>query len=361
MNLTELIDRRVDQKIDNKQLIKRVPAKLLSVTADYLRADVELSNGTIIKGMLNKTGEKLTEGQSVYVEYMTLPSSGWLAMTTGECRPLGGGGTPAAEVENAAVVTTNPDDYMVTEELMLDISPETMLYYGNMPAFVIIQGHYCLLSPSTNYVQYTDNHWIVGGTEGLYERIIANKAKFGSQIGNDTRGGFLYGDTGIVYPNRYLYQSLDVYTIGNSSSGLSYTCRLNQRYATVNTPSGNWWESTLTWGTFTLYTTNVGLKSYTNTSYLTGLYDIFIVPVVTAFYNVQNVSSFQTPFGYCAIAGYLVFVSADGEHYGVTWVGISSGSTSMGRVPLISDAENCFTLGISQRTEPVYPNSGGGA
>lgn len=354
MNLTELIDKRVDQKIDNKQLIKRVPAKLLSVTADYLRADVELSNGTIIKGMLNKTGEELDVGQGVYVEYMTLPSSGYIAMTTGECRPLGGSGI-AAEVENAAVITTNPDDYMVTEELMLDISPETMLYYGNMPSFIIVQGHYCLLSPSTSYVQYTDNHWIVGGTEGLYERIIANKAKFGSQIGDDTRGGFLYGETSIVYPSRYLYQSLDIYTISSGSSGLSYSCRLNQRYATVNAPSGNWWESTLTWGTFTLYTSNVGLKSYTNTSYLTGLYDIFIVPVASAFYNVQNVSSFQTPYGYCHIAGYLVFASADGEHYGVTWVGISSGQTSMGRVPLISDAENCFTLGISQRTEPVYP------
>jgi len=359
MDLKELIDKRIDDKLGGSQGIQRVPAKVLSVTEGYKRADVKLANGAIIKDMLNKTGEELDEGQGVYVEYMTLPSSGYIAMTTGECRPLGGSGI-AAEVENAAVITTNPDDYMVTEELILDISPETMLYYSNMPSFIIVQGHYCLLSPSTSYVSYTDNHWIVGGTEGLYERIIQNKAKFGSQIGNDTRGGFLYGDSSIVYPNRYLYQSLDIYTIGSGSSGLSYSCRLNQRYATVNAPSGNWWESTLTWGTFTLYTTNVGLKSYSNTSYLTGLYDIFIVPVVTAFYNVQNVSSFQTPFGYCAIAGYLVFASADGEHYGVTWVGISSGSTSMNRVPLISDAENCFTLGISQRTEPIYPNSGGG-
>lgn len=360
MDLRKLIDKRIDDKLGGSQGIQRVPAKVLSVTEGYKRADVKLANGAIIKDMLNKTGEELDVGQGVYVEYMTLPSSGYIAMTTGECRPLGGSGI-AAEVENAAVITTNPDDYMVTEELMLDISPETMLYYGNMPSFIIVQGHYCLLSPSTNYVQYTDNHWIVGGTEGLYERIIQNKAKFGSQIGDDTRGGFLYnGSTSRAYPDVYIYQSLDVYTISNSSSGTSYSCRLNQRYAAVNAPSGNWWESMLTWGTFTLYTTNVGLKSYTNTSYLTGLYDIFIVPVATAFYNVQNVSSFQTPYGYCNIVGYLVFASADGEHYGVTWVGISSGSTSMSRVPLISDAENCFTLGISQRTEPVYPNSGGG-
>lgn len=361
MELKGLVKKVVDDELGKKQLPTQVPATIISVQADYLRADVRLANGAIVKNMLNKSCEKLTAGQSVYIEYMTLPSSGWIARTTGEADLLGGGGGPVAQVENAAVVTTNPDDYMVVEELMLDISPETTLYYGNMPSFIIVQGHYCLLSPSTNYVQYTDNHWIIGGTEGLYERIIANKAKFGSQIGDDTRGGFLYGETSIAYPRRYLYQSLDIYTISSGSSGLSYSCRLNQRYATVNAPSGNWWESTLTWGSFALQTTNVSLKSYTNTSYLTGLYDIFIIPVASVFYNVQNVSSFQTPYGYCNIAGYLVFASADGEHYGVTWVGISSGSATMSRVPLISDAENCFTLGISQRTEPVYPNSGGGA
>lgn len=346
-------------KKDDQISVKYIEGVTTSVQEDFKRADVRLITGQTYNNMLNKSSEKLTVGQQIKVGYLTTPSKGWIAMTNGEADPMGGSGI-VAEVENAAVVTTNPDDYMVIEELMLDISPETMLYYGNMPSFIIVQGHYCLLSPSTSYVQYTDNHWIVGGTEGLYERIIANKAKFGSQIGDDTRGGFLYGDSGIVYPNRYLYQSLDVYTISSSSSGTSYSCRLNQRYATVNAPSGNWWESTLTWGSFTLQTTNVGLKSYTNTNYLSGLFDIFIIPVVSSFINTQSVSSFQTPYGYCSISGYLVFASADGEHYGVTYVGISSGSTTLSRVPLISDAENCFTLGISQRTEPVYPNSGGG-
>lgn len=341
-------------KKDDQISVKYIEGVTTSVQEDYKRADVRLITGQTYNNMLNKSSEKLTVGQQVKVGYLTTPSKGWIAMTNGEADPMGGSGI-VAEVENAAVVTTNPDDYMVTEELMLDISPETTLYYGNMPSFIIVQGHYILLSPSTSYVSYTDNHWIIGGTEGLYERIIANKAKFGSQIGDDTRGGFLYGDSSIAYPNRYLYQSLDIYTIGNSSSGLSYTCRLNQWYATVNAPSGDWWESTLTWGAFTLVTYQIGLKSYTNTAYLTGLYDIFIVPVSSAFYNVPNASSFQTPYGYCNIAGYLVFASVDGEHYGVTWVGISSGSTSMSRVPLISDAENCFTLGLSQRTEPVYP------
>lgn len=363
MDLKELIDKRIDDKLGSSQGIQRVPAKVLSVTEGYKRADVKLANGAIIKDMLNKTGEELDEGQGVYVEYMTLPSSGYIAMTTGECRPLGGGGgEPAAEVENAAVITTNPDDYMVTEELMLDISPETMLYYGNMPSFIIAQGHYCLFCPSTSYVQYTDNHWIVGGTEGLYERIIANKAKFGSQIGNDTQGGFLYNySSSLAYPDRYLYQSMDIYTISANSSGLAYQCRLNQHYATVNAPSGNWWEVPLTWGAFTQQTTNINLKSYTNTSYLSGFYDMFIVPVISNFYNTGSTGQLQTPYGYAAIAGYLIFASADGEHYGVVYQGMTSGQTAMSRVPLISDAENCFTLGISQRTEPIYPSSGGGA
>lgn len=347
-------------KDKNQTSVQYIDAKLTNVREDYLRGDVELLTGQKFSGMLNKTGEKIYTGQNVKIGYTTTPSKGWIALAFGEADPMGGSGI-VAEVENAAVVTTNPDDYMVVEELMLDISPETTLYYGNMPSFIIVQGHYCLLSPSTSYVSYTDNHWIIGGTEGLYERIIQNKTKFGSQIGIDTQGGLLYGDTSLVYPNRYIYQSFDIYAINSSSSGLSYSCRLNQRWATVNAPSGDWWESKLTWGSFTLQTTNVGLKSYTNTNYLSGLFDIFIIPVVSSFINTQSVSSFQTPYGYCSISGYLVFASADGEHYGVTYVGISSGSTTLSRVPLISDAENCFTLGISQRTEPIYPNSGGGA
>lgn len=342
-------------KDKNQTSVQYIDAKLTNVREDYLRGDVELLTGQKFSGMLNKTGEKIYTGQNVKIGYTTTPSKGWIALAFGEADPMGGSGI-AAEVENAAVITTNPDDYMVTEELMLDISPETMLYYGNMPSFIIVQGHYCLLSPSTSYVSYTDNHWIIGGTEGLYERIIANKGKFGSQIGDDNRGGFLFNyNSSLAYPDRYLYQSLDVYTISGSSNGLSYYCRLNQRYATVNAPSGNWWESILTWGTFTSNNTNLYLKSYTNTNYLSGLFDIFIIPVVGSFVNTQSVSSFQTPYGYASISGYLVFASADGEHYGVTYVGISSGSTTLSRVPLISDAENCFTLGLSQRTEPVYP------
>ena len=346
-------------KDKNQTSVQYIDAKLINVREDYLRGDVELLTGQKFSGMLNKTGEKIYTGQNVKIGYTTTPSKGWIALAFGEADPMGGSGI-VAEVENAAVVTTNPDDYMVTEELMLDISPETMLYYGNMPSFVIIQGHYCLLSPSTSYVQYTDNHWIIGGTEGLYERIIANKAKFGSQIGDDTRGGFLYNYTSsLAYPDRYLYQSMDIYTISANSSGLAYQCRLNQYYAAVTAPSGNWWEVPLTWGTFTQRTTNINLKSYTNTSYLIGFYDMFIVPVISIFYNTDSIGQLQTPYGYASISGYLVFASADGEHYGVVYQGINSGYTSMSRVPLISDAENCFTLGISQRTEPIYPNSGG--
>lgn len=363
MDLKELIDKRIDDKLGGSQGIQRVPAKVLSVTEGFKRADVKLANGAIIKDMLNKTGEELDVGQGVYVEYMTLPSSGYIAMTTGECRPLGGGGgAPAAEVENAAVITTNPDDYIVTEELMLDISPETMLYYGNMPAFMVVQGHYCLMCPTTNIVQYSNGQWIIGQTEGLYERILANRAKFGSQIGSSARGGILYCSTpaSFAYPNKYIYQSLDVYSIGLASSGYTYTARINMYNADVNAPVGNWWEQSLTWGSFTMTYKQTNFVSATNTSYIGVLNDAFLVPVISTFINAPNDREFQTPYGYCAIHGYLVFASSDGEHYGVVYVQTGSGG-SIGGIPLISDAENCFCLGISQRTEPVYPNSGGGA
>lgn len=365
MDLKQLIDKRIDDKLGASQGIQRVPAKVLSVTEGYKRADVKLANGAIIKDMLNKTGEELDVGQGVYVEYMTLPSSGYIAMTTGECRPLGGGGgEPAAEVENAAVLSTNFEDYAVIEELMLDISPETMLYYGNMPSFVIVQGHYCLMCPTYNIVQYTNNQWIIGQTEGLYERILANKSKFGSQMGNSTRGGLLYcsAPSTYAYPNKYIYQSLDVYSISVSSNGYAYNVRINMYSADVAAPVGNWWEETLTWGNFTATYTQVSLISATHTMYMGVLNDVFVVPVILSFTNAPNTQSFQTPYGYCTIHGYLVFASSDGENYGVVYVQTGSGSAySINNVPLISDVENCFCLGISQRTEPIYPDSGGGA
>lgn len=146
MNLKELIDKRVADKLEKEQSIKRVPAKVLSVTADYKRADVELSNGMIQKNMLNKSNEVLDVGQGVYVEYMTMPSSGYIAMTTGECRPLGGGEPSVGiQIDNAAIITPVQASKFITDEEIIYADEEEIakIVYGKVPNWFYIQGYPC--------------------------------------------------------------------------------------------------------------------------------------------------------------------------------------------------------------------------
>lgn len=269
-----------------------------------------------------------------------------------------GGGGSTTTVGNAAVMSTDFSDFNVTEQLMLDITPNTTLYYGASPSFMVIQGHYCLLCSTSNIVQYSNGVWTIGQTAGLYERIIANKAKFGSQIGNESGGGWLSGySTGVAYPSRYIYETLEIYQISTTTAGNTYTAYFRLYWANTNAPSGDWWESTMSWGSFAKVQYQVSLKAANNTNYMTTLNDVFIVPVLSQYTNDATVGTLKTLYGYANIAGYLIFSSADGTHYGVVWYPVTSGDASIARAPCVSEAEQCFALGISKRTEPV---TGGG-
>lgn len=272
-------------------------------------------------------------------------------------KQISGGGSTTT-VGNAAVMSTDFSDFNVTEQLMLDITPNTTLYYGASPSFMVIQGHYCLLCSTSNIVQYSNGVWTIGQTAGLYGRIIANKAKFGSQIGSASGGGWLSGyNTNVVYPSRCIYETLEIYQISTTTAGRTYTAYLRLYWANTNAPSGNWWESTMSWGSFTKQQYSISLKAANNTNYMTTLNDVFIVPVLSQYTNDATVGTLKTPYGYANIAGYLIFSSEDGTHYGVVWYPLSSGDTAIARAPCVSEAEQCFALGISKRTEPV---TGGG-
>lgn len=161
MDLKELIDKRIDDKLGASQGLRRVPAKVLSVQSDYLRADVELVNGTECRGMLNKSCEKLTAGQTVYVEYMTLPSSGYIAMTTGEADLLsGGGGEPGTSItiDNAAIVTPIQASKFITDEEVIYVDEEELvkIVYGQIPNWFYVGGYPCRLRSTTSATALSD-------------------------------------------------------------------------------------------------------------------------------------------------------------------------------------------------------------
>lgn len=144
MKLSELVEKITDKKLESKQLIKRVPATVLSFTEGWLRADVRLANGTAVSGMLNKSGERLKVGQSVYIEYMTLPSSGWIAMTVGEADPIKqGGGGEEVHIGNAAIVTPEQADKLIAEEeiLYVDEATPAKAVFGRMGNWFYCNGY----------------------------------------------------------------------------------------------------------------------------------------------------------------------------------------------------------------------------
>lgn len=95
-----MIDKRIGEKTLNRE-----PATVISVDSAYKRAVVEFLNGSRFM-LLNKTGEKLYVGDSVWVNYNKLPASGYIAMRNGEADPLGGG-AGGLILHNSIVVTAD--------------------------------------------------------------------------------------------------------------------------------------------------------------------------------------------------------------------------------------------------------------
>jgi hypothetical protein len=98
--MSSMIDKRIGEKTLNRE-----PATVISVDSAYKRAVIEFLNGSRFM-LLNKTGEKLYVGDSVWVNYNKLPASGYIAMRNGEADPLGGG-AGGLILHNGIVVTAD--------------------------------------------------------------------------------------------------------------------------------------------------------------------------------------------------------------------------------------------------------------
>lgn len=286
----------------------------------------------------------------------------------GEKRISGGGA--ATTVETATVLTDATfSDFVIEEELMVDVVPPNRIYYGAHPSLCIVQGHYCLMSGGGISYDTETGKWTIGGIDGVYEKIIENKDKFGTQIGTQEGGGWLYhGSPTIAYPTKYGCISCEIYHIENLSNGIRIQTLARRWTADTVEPSGNWWESEMTWGTLVESSTTGGyynqyLKAPDNSMYWTSTpKDIFIVPCVS-FYNTPtsgSQSKRKHPYGYIVMKNYIVFASADGINYGVTQLmNTSNDQLLFACGALISEAENAFTLGISKRSEPIIDGGGG--
>lgn len=81
--LISLVEKIVEKKLKEMQPMTREPAVVLSSDSENGTALVRFLSGSEYE-LLNKTGEVLSEGDSVWVEYRTLPSAGYIAMRNGK-------------------------------------------------------------------------------------------------------------------------------------------------------------------------------------------------------------------------------------------------------------------------------------
>lgn len=380
--LVDLMQLYAEQNAKNDNSIKCVAGKIVAVTDDMFRADIELGQGQVVKDMMNKSGEKLKVGDTVWIEYFTYPSSGWIARRNGEPDPMGGGGA-STTVENATVlVPTNFHDFVIEEELILDIQPPNMLYYGRDTALVCIQGHYMLqiFNDSSSISQDENGEWLIDGSKEICDTLIDNLDKFGSQIGTEDVGGFLLSNIGssgtssTVYPPIYGWFNVRLVSVTSATQSgvkyLRYTVAIDQHKSNTNAPTGDWWDETMTWGATSLTSTNLTLRgpgglgtantNFYSDSILKGLY--FIPTVLPYNTNEKYARKLDTPYGYASMR-YPIIVAVlqrrtTGEEY-FTLTNIDMAGSNRYGLPLISDAEKCFALGLTKRTEPVPVNGGG--
>lgn len=356
--------------------IKRVSGVVVAVTEDMFHADIKLQQEQVITNMLNKSGEELAVGDSVWVEYFTYPSSGWIAMRNGTPKLMGGSGG-GARVQNATILdNSNFQDYNIVEQMNLDISSAVSLYYGNLPNFVCFQGNYGLLISSTlGVVQYQEGSYvpIIDGDPNLYSLIVANKSKFGVQYGNANWGGWYYGNsTSLTYPDKYIYTKYYIHRLNASTwqSAPRYQYILKYQYYIADTDSssipssGEWWNGISHSSNFTTtapdrtwymqdYDQNISGNPPTR-GLRDVIYDYFLIPCVTDIYYDETSNSMKTPFGYTGIVGWLLFSSSNGVDYGVQFrTSNPDGGFRQNRIPFRSEAEKVFSLGLSKRTEPV--------
>ena len=150
--LISFLNKWFEGKIKSLQLKKTVAGKVISVLDDMTEATVELPNTGLVK-LLNKSGEELSEGDSVWVEYRTKPSSGVIAMRNGKAKPLGGdGGSKYIYVGNAVALThKQAEEYYFADKLLekVYVNNNNVIIYDFPGDHIIIDGKPAVLLGSS--------------------------------------------------------------------------------------------------------------------------------------------------------------------------------------------------------------------
>ena len=227
--LISFLNKWFEGKIKSLQLKKTVAGKVISVSGDMAEATVELPNTGLVK-LLNKSGEELSEGDSVWVEYRTKPSSGVIAMRNGKVKPLGGdGGSKYIYVGNAVALThKQAEEYYFADKLLekVYVNNNNVIIYDFPGDHIIIDGKPAVLlgSSATGDTELERYKSIAKPSDVMTECSFALAGKSGKYFCRPSEFG--YGSTsGAFYCRCQPY-----YATGSSTKSISVS------FVDVSTP-----------------------------------------------------------------------------------------------------------------------------
>lgn len=338
-NWEKIIKGCVDRN-QNQSTLKYIDAVVTRVCDNkFRRVNVKLLTGQEYENMLNKTEEKLTVGQGVKIGYLTIPSKGWVALANGEADPLGGDGGGGIAVESAAIIST-AEDFIVTQEVMIDYSPATKVLYGAAPAFIICQENYAMMA----------YNW----TNTEKASCVTNEAYFPDAV----HFTCYYVTNGLVRrEEQYIYSFVHQRTWSTSAKGeyLSRKIRKIIYEYPNNDPEesptfiSDTVQNLMPTAVDYIAVKDVGNNTTNLTNYTT---DMFMVPRARNIYNKNNADALIQPFFpedvdyYCAF-----YFDTAYENNGWGWIGQNDMTSVV--YPFKTREEQDFSMGVTQRVEPV--------
>lgn len=158
------LNKLIKSQVNNNEQLKRIGGVIVSVLEDYSKATVKLNNNINTEvELLNCTGNKLVEGDFVWVHYWGNITSGYIAIKNGKQKPLG---TDSLYIENATVMTEgqSPTYANISENINIDVKNKQMVYYGEPKNPIICQGYLCqAYLPTTTFKKLAKPQMIYGG------------------------------------------------------------------------------------------------------------------------------------------------------------------------------------------------------
>ena len=153
--INKLIDKRIKSFIKKLDLERRIPAKALGGEVDGY-VEVQLvgdQNNRTIK-LLNKTGEEISEGDSLWVTY-----HGKLTSSNAVISQRNGVAKTMLSIDTAVVVAEDQTDtYLVSQDVVnVDVQHRMRVLLGDQNNRIVVNGYVCIPSPYKTDEDFINN------------------------------------------------------------------------------------------------------------------------------------------------------------------------------------------------------------